>query len=480
VHVHPDQWLCALVGWFLPKDLPREGMRELVNFSVACRTAVHNAIVRHFTMNVGQRSVAVLLSATVMATTVATGQVARLNAMFLLGAYDRGDYSTVTNQLKNIEEVRLLDQLDADLKKNAKAWIGAAGPSERRRRAFMAGALALDVTQALIERESWANTNRHDSHAVNPEALLEVRQLIADEGGPPDALEHEWTLAQLATWEQWNRVARMDKVDAWLTPEPVWAILLGEPPLVQFAGPQSAFGRGGYLAEVLDRFPREPRLLLAVAEGHESLATRCAWQYCFDEMNPAILDDMRKRSKVRPPAIGDSHAVIAQRTFAFASANLKALDRLLPIAADFASIANAYPAVRAEASVHMGYLAIRAARPDAALAPLATAAESADPYVRYLADFFTGRALEQLERRADAIAAYRRALATVPNAPSAATLLAAQLFLSEDAADREDSHAVLEASNATRASSDPWDRYWYGDARLWPVYMEHLRQELRK
>ena len=49
-----------------------------------------------------------------------------------------------------------------------------------------------------------------------------------------------------------------------------------------------------------------------------------------------------------------------------AVANLTAFDRLLPVAGEFARLADRYPSVRAEAHVHIGYLAIRAARPDAA------------------------------------------------------------------------------------------------------------------
>jgi tetratricopeptide (TPR) repeat protein len=137
--------------------------------------------------------------------------------------------------------------------------------------------------------------------------------------------------------------------------------------------------------------------------------------------------------------------------------------------------------VRAEADVHIGYLAIRAARPDAALPPLETAAASDDPYVRYLAEHFRGRALEALNRRDDAIGAYRRALAIVPNAPSTATLLAAQLFAAADSDGRAQAHAVLETANAASPRpTDPWDFYWQGDARLWPVYMDRLREDLRR
>jgi tetratricopeptide (TPR) repeat protein len=204
-------------------------------------------------------------------------------------------------------------------------------------------------------------------------------------------------------------------------------------------------------------------------------------------MTPAALDDLRARAKDHPPENRDVRCTycfpyaLLRTIHDSAIANLAAFDRLLPVAADFVKVAGDYPGVRAEANVHIGYLAIRAARPDAALTPLATAVTSDDPYVSYLAEHFTGRALEALGRRDEAIAAYRRALAIVPNAPSTATLLAAQVFLSDDAAERNEAHTILETANAASPRPlEPWDQYWQGDARLRPVYVDRLRQDLRQ
>lgn len=43
---------------------------------------------------------------------------------------------------------------------------------------------------------------------LNLKALPHVNGLIAAHAQAPDALERDWTLAQLATWQQWNRKAR--------------------------------------------------------------------------------------------------------------------------------------------------------------------------------------------------------------------------------------------------------------------------------
>jgi len=386
----------------------------------------------------------------------------------LLELYDRGDYATVTEQLQAVTSQQALIRLDAELKDRAKAWIDAVDLSDRDRRAFIAGTVALEVTHALVERHSWRDV--WVGPAPNPDALPHIHRLIADRAGPPGAIEHHWTLAQLATWQQWNRWARLVGGDLWITPEPVWALLLGRPSLFQLSRTQLSFGREGYLGEALARFPADTRLLLARVEGYESIETRCAREFCRDEMTPAVIENLRSRARGRTGADRE-----------MAVSNLASFERLVPVAEEFAALATAQPEVRAEANLHIGYLAIRAGRPDAALTPLTTAATSEDPHVRYLSAYFTGRALTALGRRADALASYRQALTVVPNAPSAATLLAALLVQSDDGDERlEAANTLRSAHTASPPPDDPWDWYWYGDARLWPVYMGRLRDALRR
>lgn len=401
--------------------------------------------------------------------------------------YDRGDIEGVARAIEQVTEARSLDRLDSDLRDRARPWIESAPPEQRMRRTYVAATVALEVTHALTAHESW-RTDRAGSHSVNPEALPEVARMIARASSRPEHIDHDWVLAALATWEEWDSPARMLGTDSWVTPEPGWAVLLGQPRLVDHLKVQSAVGDGGFLGQSLRRFPADPRLLLAKIEGYEAIETRCADQFCHDEMTPTALDDLRKRAKEGAPT--DEGVGCRDRCWVFALmrhlhdsavANLAAFDRLPAVATQFTGLANGYPTVRAEADVHTGYLAIRAGRPDAALAPLVTATTSEDPYVRYLAEHFRGRALEMMGRRDEAIAAYRRGLAIVPDAPSTATLLASQLSRSNDAADRAEAHRVLEASRvASPRPVDPWDLYWQGDARLRTVYVERLQQDLRQ
>ena len=303
---------------------------------------------------------------------------------------------------------------------------------------------------------------RPDDHAQIPSALPAMTRLIADLMlSDPDDRDHVWALACLATWQEWDASARNFATFEGDTRQPAWIILTGGPPMAPgLSAIQETVGTGGYVAQVLRRFPNDSRFLLAQAEGHEAVQTLCADQFCFDEITPAVLADLRQRAKSGPPDRPGFEYTFLRRIHDTAIVNLAGFDRLVPVAAEFAALAAAHPEVGSEANVHIGYLAIRAARPDAALAPLAIAATSDDPYVHYLAEQFTGLALETLGRAEDAIAAYRRALAIVPNAPSAATLLAAQLFVSDGVAEREEAFTLLQAANsASPAPVDPRDLY---------------------
>jgi tetratricopeptide (TPR) repeat protein len=379
--------------------------------------------------------------------------------------------SAATSQARSVQVSKALDRLDAELKGHAQAWIDAAPESGRRRRAFVAGAVALELTRALVTREAWDNL-RFNDRAANPQALPAVRKLIAAfTTSTPDAIEHDYVLAEMATWQHWNVLARMEVAYGGVTAEPVWAVLSGRPPLFELSQTQLAVGKGGVLGQAQVRFPDDPRLALARAEGIESIETRCAIRYCVDELTADVVDDVRRR------AASDG----SQRYREFAARNQTMVDRLLPVAAEFVKVAADHPEVSAEADVHMAYLALRASRPDAALAPLERARGSDDAYVRYLAEYLTARALDAVNRPADAAAACRRALSVIPNAPSAAALLAVSVFASGTSAERDDAHRLLEAANAADPRPlDPWDWYWYGDARLWSTYMARLRQDLRR
>ena len=94
----------------------------------------------------------------------------------------------------------------------------------------------------------------------------------------------------------------------------------------------------------------------------------------------------------------------------------------------FAELLNV-PFVQAEASVRMGYMQLTLNEPAMALQSFQRGASSEDRFVRYLAHFLAGRALDRLGRRDEANAMYRSALLIIPAAQSASEALSANLFL---------------------------------------------------
>ena len=135
--------------------------------------------------------------------------------------------------------------------------------------------------------------------------------------------------------------------------------------------------------------------------------------------------------------------------------------------------------ISAEVHLRLGHTYVRLDQPKAALdhldrvEPLAPA----DPFLRYLAHYLSGKAREATRDAAGAEAAYRRALAIVPGAQSA-SFAAAALVFDRDA--RDEANGLVESAIARSApAADPWRSYQAADARFWPAFVERLRQELR-
>jgi tetratricopeptide (TPR) repeat protein len=139
--------------------------------------------------------------------------------------------------------------------------------------------------------------------------------------------------------------------------------------------------------------------------------------------------------------------------------------------------ARALEQVSAEALTRLAFMAIRNGNPNEAL-PYLRDAEAAgpDPFIGYLIQLFKGRALERLGRQADAIDAYRKAVAILP-AQTAQLALAVALARSGEHAD-----AVTQAEATTRSVTvtvDPWLAYGRGDGRMWGDIAGFLREQIR-
>lgn len=130
-----------------------------------------------------------------------------------------------------------------------------------------------------------------------------------------------------------------------------------------------------------------------------------------------------------------------------------------------------------EVALRLGFLALQKDLFDVALAELAKVPPGDDPGQLYLAHLMTGWVHEKLKKPAEAEAAYRRALATVPLAQSAVLHLAAILYETDK---RDEANLLVEQMLAADPPpQDPWRIYGYGDYRRLPLLIEQLRKAMQ-
>jgi tetratricopeptide (TPR) repeat protein len=134
--------------------------------------------------------------------------------------------------------------------------------------------------------------------------------------------------------------------------------------------------------------------------------------------------------------------------------------------------------VGAEAQLRIGHIYYCIGNAKAAVGHYQSALQSTqDPFLQYLAHFFTGRMHEAQGRRHDAAAAYRQALGVQPFVQSGTMALAGTLFLDEKPSE---AYALVNAAFAAKPRPpDPWRLWGYGDYRFWPDLIKELRREIR-
>jgi tetratricopeptide (TPR) repeat protein len=396
----------------------------------------------------------------------------------LLDRYDRGAYQSV------LDDIGRLDR-NGDLPKRFEAeappWV-ASNRASVERRSLVAATLALELAHApnlwtpggLASPAQSSRVERRwkQDNAARIGLVLwgdDILQLHERSNGESLEAERQWYLTSIAGLEELQAT---------------WPILLGQPQVTDdplLYPLQRRVGAGGYLTRIAVRLPVEPRLGLAGVQGQEQDETRCDRRFCFDELSPSVVPSLQKRANAAAPSIirsFDDSFLAANK--ARAIQNQQAFAAIPRIVEAFARVATS-DAVRAEAQIHIGYSYVRVMNWPVARAALTDVPRfTTEPFLLYLADYFTGRALEGMGDRDAAIAAYRRALEHAPNARSAATLLSAQLFLRDKPGDRQEAPALLDAvMKAGPRPDDPWASYWKGQARLWPEFMGHLREALR-
>jgi tetratricopeptide (TPR) repeat protein len=137
-------------------------------------------------------------------------------------------------------------------------------------------------------------------------------------------------------------------------------------------------------------------------------------------------------------------------------------------------IAAADPATRDEALVRKARLLTRLGTSSEALLALdRTGAIAADPMLRFWRELVRAKALDEMGRWDDAIAAYRTALAIAPEAQSARVGLMNTLARTGRP---EDARVIAEAiQTAPPGADDPWWGYWQADYRFFADLVKKLR-----
>jgi len=139
--------------------------------------------------------------------------------------------------------------------------------------------------------------------------------------------------------------------------------------------------------------------------------------------------------------------------------------------------ASTLDAARAEAQLHLAYLAMRQDRQEQAIEHLkAVGAAEADQSTTYLMHLLRGRALAALKKNAEAEAAYAAALKTVPGAQSATMGLAVMLV---DRGDRNRANDVIDVLLKSKPVDDPWWHYWNVDYPFRDRRILDLRADLK-
>jgi tetratricopeptide (TPR) repeat protein len=145
-------------------------------------------------------------------------------------------------------------------------------------------------------------------------------------------------------------------------------------------------------------------------------------------------------------------------------------------AVDALTRAEGIEAARAEALMRHAALLAASNRPVDALPLFEESLKlTRDNWVAYLDQLLKGRALEVLERDADADTSYRAALVLMPKARSANLALAALSFAKGVRADAN----LMAALDPEADRHDPWAQFLDGNYRYWPDRRDTMRRIMR-
>jgi tetratricopeptide (TPR) repeat protein len=300
-------------------------------------------------------------------------------------AYDRSAFQSVAAGLQQVTDA-------AKLMKDFEA-AGNPWPGKPHREA----AFAIDISEPGIFSSRAAPRDQGEALLVRFARL--IRHPLE-----PDPFERQWYYAVLTMLQG---TLRPNSVDA-------------------------------FAARALDRFPDEPRFLLARAIAADQ-RTAAGGVLRWGSPTPAMVANLETARGLYEGLLG-------------------------------------LPAVASEARIRLAFLLHRRGMNDIALARLEEAASSpiADLNLRYLHYLCLGHVLVELNRIDEGLAAYRNALTLLPTAQSARVAMMNALYRRGDRAEAETLSERIQTESAVYI--DPWWMYWQGQYRFYPQAMGRLRE----
>ncbi|MBY0492636.1 MAG: tetratricopeptide repeat protein [Cyanobacteria bacterium] len=297
----------------------------------------------------------------------------------MLDTYDQGRYDEAVAKaaaLTDLGPLRLRFVQDSPL------WVNAE-PARVERRLAVAAAFLLEVTGARLESD-WGRFSD----------LIEWSCVQMRSAAQPTEFERAWHAASHA-------LAGRAGVRGWMLG--VSPRLAHQKPAPERKLQPNERPPATHLMHALERFPDDP---------HFPLSRIVAWTWGRDE------EPMRNvRTRERDD---DDRAPPARR-----KPQLEAVVALEPL--------TAMPEVATEAWIRLGLVHFTVGDFASALRAFESAQPIAtDTSMKYLAFFNAGRALEGLKREDDAMRAYQRALAVIPDAGSATVALTSLQFMRDD------------------------------------------------
>jgi tetratricopeptide (TPR) repeat protein len=286
-------------------------------------------------------------------------------------------------------------------------------------------------------------------------------QAWIDAGGPTERDRRELTAATVALeaarageWHEWKQYVRV--------PDTATILYWKAPPLLIEWG--CALMRQGHQPKPIERdwFLAS----IAVSERAEDYEFMVGERHLPDRYNSDVIQHVRHAAL----RLGDEPRVKLAQAIAEEFHDP-------PDAARQFTLLQSDVDLRGEATMRLGVMAYWRKDDDRALDQLRKVESiTRDPWVLYLARYFTG--LVQLRRHHadDAEIAFRRALEAVPHAQAATISLASLLFGSGR---RDEASAFVGQMLAADPSpADPWRAYADADDRFWPELIARLRREI--